>query len=67
MKIRLWNFVSVRLMINLPSREATKLEEFQLLTDLAREHVSTWKYGSYYHRVANISASGWEMKGTIAC
>lgn len=66
MKIRLWNFVSVRLTLNLPSGEATELEEFQLLTDQACEDVSTWKYGSYYHRMANISASAWEMKGTIA-
>lgn len=41
MKIRLWNFVSVRLTLNLPSGEATELEEFQLLTDQACEDVST--------------------------
>lgn len=41
MKIRLWSFVSARLTLNLPSGEATELEEFQLLTDKACGDVST--------------------------
>lgn len=38
------------------SREATWMEDFQLLTGRAYKDVSTRKYGSHYHTVVNISA-----------